>query len=73
MKLKAQILNSKIKIKFKNKSVKYHNVKIGKITNSYVKDEQLWINVSIYKKFVKKIKKLLTQPNIISAEFIKGD
>ena len=67
MKIKAQILNSKIKIKFKDKSVKHHDIKIGKITGSHIKDNQIYVDISIDKKFVKKIKKLLTQPNIISA------
>jgi hypothetical protein len=62
-----------LKVEFKNKMVKYHTGNIGKIVNSEIKNGQLNIIVKIYKNQVNKIKRLLSQPEVISAEIIKNE
>lgn len=72
MKLKFNnLIPITLETKFKNKAVKYLNVNVGKIIGSEIKNGQYNVIVQINKRSINKIKKLLLQPDIVSAEIIK--
>jgi len=63
MKIKTQ-LDIPFELKIDNKPVFYKDIIIGRISKSYIKDGQLWINVIINKKkqqFFKKLTNLLKE------------
>ena len=63
MKLTTQ-LNIPFELKIDNKPVFYKDIKIGRITKSYIKNGQMWININVNKKkkqFFKKLGQLLKE------------
>ena len=63
MKLLTQ-LNIPFEIKIYNKPIFYKDIQIGKISNSYIKNNKLWITLIIDKKkkqFFKNLAKLLKE------------
>lgn len=68
MNIQAKVLSTKIIVQCKDKPVRFHNLEIGKITDSCIRDGNLLVDISINKRFIKSIKKILSQPNIISIE-----
>lgn len=69
MKLKFNnLIPVSLRTEFKDKTIKYHTGNVGKIINSEIRNGQLTVTVQIYKDQINKIKKLLSQPEIISAE-----
>lgn len=72
MKINAQLLESKLAIKCKGKPVKYHDIKIGRIIGTEMKDGKLYINIKIFKKYTKNIIGLIKKESNISSLQIKG-
>jgi len=66
MNIQAKVLSTKIIVQCKDIPVEYHNFKIGKITGSHYENGQVFMDISINKEFAKRVKKILSQPNIIS-------
>ena len=51
-------LNVPIEVNVLGKPVYYKEIKIGKITDSYIKDNKLWTVITVDSKKVKKLRKL---------------
>lgn len=67
MNIKA-IFNLPIDVDVRNKPIFYENIKIGKITDSYFKNEQMYATLKINKKYKSFFKKRL-QPIHFSWSF----
>jgi hypothetical protein len=59
-----------LEVKIKNKAIKHLDVNVGKIIDLEIKNGQMNVIAMINKRSINKIKKLLSQPDIISAEII---
>ncbi len=68
MNITAPLLKTGIKVTFKNKTVKYIGVKIGAVTGSHIKDGKIWVDVSIDKDVMTKLRKIIKKSNILSIE-----
>ena len=57
-------LDIPFELKINNKPIFYKDIRIGRISKSYIKDGKLWINIIVNKKkqqFFKKLSQLLKE------------